>query len=79
VEAQGGRVGVTSTPNQGSTFFAILPYATVTGINERDLRTVVRRIDWDEQRKIFQKVLDRFKRAGQSPSHDAFVALTVKV
>jgi signal transduction histidine kinase len=30
VEAQGGSVGVTSAPNQGSTFFAILPYAPVS-------------------------------------------------
>ena len=29
------------------------------GLNERNLRTVVSRIDWDEQRRIFRKITDR--------------------
>ena len=31
VEAQGGQVGATSAPGQGSTFFAILPRRPTTG------------------------------------------------
>jgi signal transduction histidine kinase len=31
VEAQGGKVGVTSIHHKGSTFFAVLPYAAVPG------------------------------------------------
>ena len=29
------------------------------GLNERNLRTVVSRIDWHEQRRLFQKIADR--------------------
>jgi hypothetical protein len=28
----------------------------ITGLNERNLRAVVSRIDWDEQRHLFQKI-----------------------
>jgi hypothetical protein len=30
----------------------------VTRLNERNLRSVVSRIDWREQRRLFQKILD---------------------
>ena len=31
-----------------------LPF--IKGLNERNLRPVVRRIDWHEQRRLFQKI-----------------------
>jgi hypothetical protein len=31
----------------------------IPGLNERNLRDVVRRIDWNEQRRMFQKIRDR--------------------
>src|SRR5580692_9849909 len=37
-----------------------------SGLNERNLRSIVRLIDWNEQRRMFQKITDRFDRAGQS-------------
>ena len=30
------------------------------GLNERNLRPIVKRIDWDEQRRLFQKIMDSF-------------------
>jgi len=36
------------------------------GLNERNLRPVVGRIDWNEQRPMFQKIMDRLDRAGDS-------------
>ena len=36
------------------------------GLNERNLRPIVRRIDWNEQRRMFRKILDRLDRAGDS-------------
>jgi len=36
------------------------------GVNERNLRRIVSRIDWNEQRRMFQKIMDRFDRAGDS-------------
>jgi hypothetical protein len=36
------------------------------GLNERNLRPVVHMTDWDEQRRMFQKILDRFGRAADS-------------
>ena len=34
------------------------------GLNERNLRPVVSRIDWDEQRRLLQKITDRLDKAG---------------
>ena len=34
------------------------------GLNERNLRPIVKRIDWDEQRRLFQKIMDRLNRTG---------------
>ena len=34
------------------------------GLNERNLRRVVSRIDWDEQRRLFQKITGTFHRTG---------------
>jgi hypothetical protein len=31
------------------------------GLNERNLRPVVRRIDWNEQRRLFQKIIGPFR------------------
>jgi hypothetical protein len=33
------------------------------GLNERTLRPIVSRIDWDEQRCMFRKIIDRLNRA----------------
>jgi hypothetical protein len=38
----------------------------IRGLNERNLRPLVRRVDWDEQRRMFHNVMDRFDRAGDS-------------
>jgi hypothetical protein len=35
-------------------------------LNERILRPVVSRIDWDEQRLIFRRIIDRLERSGES-------------
>jgi hypothetical protein len=45
----------------------ILFLPNITGLNERNLRPIVRRIDWDQQRRMFQKIMDRCERARQSP------------
>jgi hypothetical protein len=34
----------------------ILFLASAKGINERNLRPIVRRIDWDEQRRMFERI-----------------------
>ncbi len=44
----------------------ILFLPPLKGLNERNLRPVVRRIDWNEQRSLFQKITDRFDTAGES-------------
>jgi hypothetical protein len=36
----------------------ILFLPNIRGLNERNLRPVVRRIDWGEQRRLFQKICD---------------------
>ena len=36
----------------------ILFLPSVKGLNERNLRPIVSRIDWDEQRRMFQKITD---------------------
>ena len=33
------------------------------GLNERNLRPIVRRIDWNQQRRMFRKILDPLDRA----------------
>ncbi len=37
----------------------ILFLPLVQGLNERNMRRIVSRIDWDEQRRLFQKIADR--------------------
>jgi hypothetical protein len=44
----------------------ILFLPDIRGLNERNLRPIVRMIDWDEQRRMFQKMTDRFDKAGDS-------------
>jgi hypothetical protein len=36
----------------------ILFLPPMKGLNERNLRPIVRRIDWDEQRPLFQKIIE---------------------
>jgi hypothetical protein len=31
----------------------------IQGLNERNLRPIVSRVDWDEQRRLFQRIADR--------------------
>jgi hypothetical protein len=42
----------------------ILFLPNLKGLNERNLRPVVSRIDWNEQRRLFQKIMDRSQIAG---------------
>ena len=42
----------------------ILFLPNVQGLNERNLRPVVNRIDWDEQRRLFRKITERSTRVG---------------
>jgi len=44
----------------------ILFLPNLKGLTERTLRPVVSRIDWDEQRRMFQKIIDRLDKAGNS-------------
>jgi hypothetical protein len=43
-----------------------LPF--IKGLNERNLRPVVDRIDWHEQRRLFQKICGRESPSTGSPS-----------
>ena len=36
------------------------------GLNERNLRSIVSKIDWTEQRRIFQEITDRLDNTGDS-------------
>ena len=44
----------------------ILYLPTLKGLNERNLRPIVSRIDWNEQRPMFQKIINRLDWAGDS-------------
>ena len=44
----------------------ILFLPLIQGLNERNLRSIVSRIDWNEQRRMFQKITDRLHRTGDS-------------
>ena len=35
------------------------------GLNERNLRSIVSKIDWDEQRRMFQEITDRLDNTGK--------------
>ena len=43
----------------------ILFLPPIKALNERNLRRIVCRIDWDEQRRMFQKIMDRLDRAAR--------------
>ena len=45
----------------------ILFLPLIQGLNERNLRPIAGRIDWDEQRRMFQRLLDRMDRVGTRP------------
>jgi len=38
----------------------------IKGLNERNLRAVVRLIDWSEQRRLFQEITDRLEASRES-------------
>jgi hypothetical protein len=44
----------------------ILFLPPIKGLNDRNLRPIVRRIDWDEQRRMFQKFTNPSNRARDS-------------
>jgi hypothetical protein len=44
----------------------ILFLPAMKGLNERNLRPIVNRIDWNEQRRMFQKIMDRCPGLGYS-------------
>jgi hypothetical protein len=39
----------------------ILFLPLMRGLNERNLRPLVRQLDWDEQRRLFQKITTRLR------------------
>ena len=41
----------------------ILFQPTFNGLNERNLRSIVSKIDWDEQRRMFREIMDRLDRS----------------
>jgi len=43
----------------------ILFLTPMRGLNERNLRPITNRIDWDEQRRLFQELQRRSQRAGE--------------
>ena len=45
----------------------ILFLPLIQGLNERNLRPIASRIDWDEQRRMFQRITDRMDRVGILP------------
>ena len=44
----------------------ILFLPLIKGLNERNLRPIASRIDWDEQRRLFQKITAPIGRIGDS-------------
>jgi hypothetical protein len=46
----------------------ILFLPLIQGLNERNLRGIVGRIDWDEQRRMFQKITGRLDRPARNAS-----------
>ena len=44
----------------------ILFLPSIKGLNERNLRSIVSRIDWDEQRRLFRKITERLDNAGDT-------------
>ncbi len=44
----------------------ILFLPLIPGFTERTLRPIVCRIDWDEQRRMFQKILEEWDKTGES-------------
>ena len=42
----------------------ILFLPNVKGLNERNLRSMVKRIDWGQQRRLFKKIVGRLRKAG---------------
>ena len=44
----------------------ILFLPSLKGLNERNLRPLVSRIDWNEQRRMFRKIMDRLDRTVES-------------
>lgn len=49
----------------------ILFLPLIKGLNERNLRPIASRIDWDEQRRMFQKITGRLHRTGEGGAHSA--------
>jgi hypothetical protein len=43
----------------------ILFLPPLRGLNERNLRPITNRIDWDEQRRLFQELVHRSRRTGE--------------
>ena len=43
----------------------ILFLPPLRGLNERNLRPITKRIDWDEQRRLFQELVHRSRRTGE--------------
>jgi len=41
----------------------ILFLPPIAGLNERNLRPIVRLMDWEDQRRMFRKITDRANRA----------------
>jgi hypothetical protein len=57
----------------------ILFLPCIKGLNERNLRSVVCRIDWDEQRRVFQRIKRRLGIDGGSTFVEEFEAAKAKV
>jgi hypothetical protein len=49
----------------------ILFLPLIQGLNERNLRPIASRIDWDEQRRMFQEITGLLHTAGAPPAEEA--------